>query len=156
MPTEVLQRLSHTLSLSDEERDGLLALLNQALGDQRTEAAGALARALIAKLERPGTDLSAASTRVASGLEEGMSATEVLFIGEQGRFQMASEELGDFIQFLRDNKVRVEVETEDAFQSGGRSYGYGRLVHPFDADSVKGFFQMWHQAQRSRGAGEVV
>jgi hypothetical protein len=32
--------------------------------------------------------------------------------------------------FLRDHEVRVELESAQAFRSGGEAYGYGRLIHP--------------------------
>jgi hypothetical protein len=66
MPAQVLQQSNYTVTLSDQERDGLLALLRQAFAEARVEAhrthtpdfrdqvlgQQALIRALIEKLER--------------------------------------------------------------------------------------------------------
>jgi hypothetical protein len=69
---------------------------------------------------------------------------------------MTATDLGDFIPFLRDHEVRVDVEPGDAFRSGGAAYGYGRLVHPYDIDSVAALYRTWRQAQGSRAAGAMT
>jgi hypothetical protein len=170
MSAEVLQLSSHTLTLSGEERDTLLDLLRRALGDTRVEVHRThtpafrdlvlgqerVIRAVIERLEQLGSDQTGVSPGIPSGIEEGSAVTDELFIGEQGRFQMTADDLEDFIQFVRDHEVRVEVETAGAFHSGGTVYGYGRLLHLFDADSVKNLYRTWRQARRSRTAGELA
>lgn len=167
MSVQVLQQSSYTLTLSGEERDVLLGLLRPTLGEARVEVhrthtpafrdavlgheAGI--RALIEKLERLCPDRAAVSTRTSTGIEEVSPMPDAVYIDEEGRFQMAAEELEGFIRFLRDNEVRVEMETADAFRSGGTAYGYGRLLHQYDADSVDRLYRTWTQAQRSRTAG---
>jgi hypothetical protein len=79
---------------------------------------------------------------------------EVVYIDDEGRFQMAAEDLGDFIQYLQNNKVRVEAEASDAFHSGGKAYGYGRLLHLFDADLVGSLYRSWKAARGSGAVGE--
>jgi hypothetical protein len=157
MSTQVLQQSRHTLTLSGEERETLLELLRKTLGEVRIEVHRthtpsfresvlcheALIRTLIEKLERPGPDQSESSPRIRGGIEEGASLIEELYIDEGGRFQMSTEDLEGFIRFLRDNEVRVEEETADAFHSGGKAYGYGRLLHLFDADSVSTLYRTW-------------
>jgi len=170
MSAQVLQQSSHTLNLSGEERDSLLGLLRQALGEARVEvhrthtpafrdsvlAQEAVIRALIEKLERLRPDQTEVSPRIPAGIEEGSPVPDVVYIDEQGRFQMATEDLEDFIRFLRDNEVRVEAEAADAFQSVGKTYGYGRLLHLFDADLVHTLYRTWKQAQGSRAAVETA
>ena len=70
---------------------------------------------------------------------------DALFIDEQGRFQMPSEDLESFLGFLRENEIRGRVETPDAFRSGKKSYSYGRLLHLYDADSVDRLYRTWKQ-----------
>ncbi|MFI5455701.1 MAG: hypothetical protein ACHRXM_09645 [Isosphaerales bacterium] len=170
MPAEVLQLSSHTLTLSSEERDTLLDLLRQALGETRVEVhrthtpafrdkvlgQECIIRAVIERLEQIGPDQTEVSPGIPAGIEEGSAVADELYINEQGRFQMAAEDLEDFIQFVRDNEVCVEVETADALHSGGKVYGYGRLLHLFDADSVSDLYRMWNVARQSRAAGEVT
>jgi hypothetical protein len=76
-----------------------------------------------------------------------------LILDNEFRFQMASDELDDFIGYLRENEVRAEVVTRDAFHSEGRAYGYGRLIHPFDSESVAKLYRTWRQLQESLPPG---
>jgi len=170
MSAQVLQQSSYTLTLSDEEHDSLLGLLRQTLGEARVEVhrthtpafrdavvgEAAVIRALIEKIERVRPDWTEVSSKSLAQVEEGSPVPDVVYIDEQGRFQMAAEDLEDFIQFLRDNEVRVEVEAADAFQSVGKAFGYGRLVHLFDADSVKRLYRTWKQVQASRAMVETA
>ena len=59
-----------------------------------------------------------------------------LYIDEEGRFQMAAADLEEFIRFLRDHEVRVDVETADVFRSGGGPTATAGSLHLYDADSV--------------------
>jgi hypothetical protein len=63
---------------------------------------------------------------------------------------MAAEDVEEFIGFLRENTVHAEVEPEVVVHSGGETYGYGRLIHLFDADSVSTVYRMWNQVHDSR------
>jgi hypothetical protein len=168
MSTKVRQQSSHILSLSGAERDSLLGLLRQALGEARTEvrrthtpgfresvlAQHALLRALIEKLERLAPDQTETAPGNPDGIEEESPATDLLYVDEQGRFQMTTEELGDFLRFLRDNEVLAEVETAHAFRSGTKAYGYGQILHLYDIDSVKHLYRTWKQQRASRTPGE--
>jgi hypothetical protein len=69
---------------------------------------------------------------------------------------MAAADLEDFLPFLRDREVPVDVETTDAFRSGGEAYCYGRLLHPYDADTVSTLYRTWKLAQGSRVAGATT
>ena len=44
-----------------------------------------------------------------------------LFIDEQGRFQMAPDDLAAFVGFLRENEVLCSAEEPGAFAAEGRS-----------------------------------
>lgn len=165
MSAQVLQQSSYILSLSDEERDGLLGLLRQALGESRVEAhrthtpdfrtlvlsQQAVIRLLIEKLEglRPGRPGAAEAVYA----EEEAPLIDPLYIDDAGRFQMAAADLEGFLPFLRDHEVRVELEAAESFRSGGIAYGYGRLVHPYDVDSVCEMYRAWKQAQGGRTPG---
>jgi hypothetical protein len=70
-------------------------------------------------------------------------------LDERGRFQMASEELGDFIKYLRENEVQAETETPDAFHSEGRAYGYGRVIEPFDFEAAANLYHTWRELHES-------
>lgn len=160
MSAHVAQQSRYSLILSDAERDGLLALLRQAFGEARVEAhrthtpdfrdlvigQQAVIRALVEKLERLVPE-SMRAPAPAFGIEAEGPLVEELAIDGVGRFQMAAADLEDFLPFLRDHEVRVEVENSEAFRSGGEAYGYGRLVHPYDADSVRALFRTWKLAQ---------
>jgi hypothetical protein len=133
LSAKVLQQSSYTLTLSSEERDALLSLLRQALGEARVEAhrthtpafrdlvldQQAVIRILIEKLEGQQPDQTEVSPRISVGIEERSAMIDELYVDEQGRFQMPTEDLEDFVPFLRDNEIRAEVETADAFHSGG-------------------------------------
>lgn len=166
MLAQVLQQSSYTLTLSGQERDSLLGLLRQALGESRVEAhrthtpdfrdlvldQQAIIRALVEKVERLGPDRIGVSPEAPVGIEEGAVIGD-LYINDEGRFQMAAADLEDFLRFLRDHEVGVVIETVDAFRSGGEAYGYGRLLHLYDADSVTTLYRTWRQAQGTRVAG---
>jgi hypothetical protein len=166
MSTKVRQQSNHILTLSVAERDGLLGLLRQARGEARTEvrrthtpafresvlAQQTLLRTLIEKLERLGPNPSDVAPGIPDETEKESAATDVLYVDAQGRFQMLTEEMHDFLRFLRNNEVLAEVETLDAFHSGMKAYGYGRLVHPYDVDSVSHLHRTWKQERSSRGA----
>ena len=166
MSARVPQPSNYTLPLSEQEREVLLGLLRQSLGEARievhrthtpefrelVEGQEALIRALIEKLEGPGPARFEPEPLVPGGIEEQASVIEDLYIDDGGRFQMAAADLDDFIRFLRDHEVRVEVESAEAFRSGGEAYGYGRLIHPYDVDSASALFRTWKLAQGSRAA----
>jgi len=170
MSTELMQQTGYTVTLSGEERESLLRLLRQTLGDARVEmhrthspafrelifGEQAVIKALVEKLERTSTDQLAVSPRMPAGIEEGWPVPDVIYIDEAGRFQMATEELEEFIRFLHDNEVRVEAETTGIFHSGGKAHGYGRLLHLFDADAVSRLYRTWRHARASTAAGEIT
>ena len=83
-------------------------------------------------------------------------SSEVLYVNEQGRFQIPTAELEGFLGFLHDNGVLAEAETADAFHSGTKAYGYGRLLHLYDIDSVNHLYQTWKQGQASRAEEETA
>jgi hypothetical protein len=163
MSAQVLQQTTYTLTLSDQERDDLLALLRRAFAESRVEVhrthtpdfrdlvvgQAAVLRGLVEKLERALPDQGRVSPATPVALAEEMPVIDDLFIDDQGRFQMAAADLEDFLPFLRDHEVRVETEPASAFQSGGVAYGYGRLVHPYDAESVSPLYRTWRLAQGS-------
>jgi len=169
MPAENLQQLNLTVTLSDKERDTLLSMLRQALGETRVEVhrthtpdyramvldQEALIRGLIAKLETLQPVPPEVSLTIRTGSSGEAVVTDDVYLDDQGRFQMAAEDLGVFVRFLRDNKVHAEVESADAFQSGGKAYRYGRLLHSFDADSVKRLYHTWRQTRGSRAPEET-
>jgi hypothetical protein len=169
MSAQVLQQTSYTLTLSGQERDALLGLLRQAFTETRVEAhrthspnfrelvlgQESLIRDLVEKLEHLGPDQAAASPAIRIEIEEETPVIDELYIDGGGRFQMAAADLEDFIPFLRDHEVCVDVEAADAFRSGGAPYGYGRLAHPYDIDSVAALYRTWRQAQGSRAAGAM-
>jgi len=170
MSTAVLHLWGHTLTLSGEERESLLRLLRQTLGEARVEmhrthtpafresvsGEQSVIRALIEKLERASAEQIEVSPRMPAGIEEGWPVQDVIYIDEMGRFQMPTDELEDFIRFLRDNEVCVEAETTGVFHSGGKAHGYGRLLHLFDADSVSKLYPTWKHARASGAAGETA
>ncbi|QEH38991.1 hypothetical protein OJF2_76030 [Aquisphaera giovannonii] len=69
-----------------------------------------------------------------------------LYINEQGRFQIASEELAGFVAYLRENAVPCDVQPAERVQAGGRSYGVIRLQHLYDTDTARGLYRTWRQA----------
>jgi hypothetical protein len=170
MSAQDRKQSTYTVTLSDQERDGLLGLLRQTFAETRVEAhrthtpnfrglvlgQEALVRGLIEKLERLGPDQPAASPKILIEIEQEGPVIDARYIDGGGRFQMAAAELEDFIPFLRDNEVRVDVETKDAFRSGGVAYSYGRLVHPYDTDSVGALYKTWSQMQGRRKAGTMA
>jgi hypothetical protein len=170
MSAQVLQQLSYTLTLSDQERDSLLGLLRQAFAETRVEAhrthtpgfrelvlgQQALVRSLVEKLEHLGPDQPAASPVFPFESKEDAPVIDDLYIDECGRFQMAAADLDDFIPFLRDHEVRVDVDVADAFRSGGTPYSYGRIVHAYDIVSVAALYRTWRRAQGSRSAGAMA
>lgn len=170
MSAPVIQQPTHTLTLSSEERDSLLGLLRQTLGEARVEVhrthtpawrelvigQEVLIRNLIAKLERLTVHPSGVSPTTLTGIEEGPPVADDLYIDEQGRFQMAAEDLEDFIGFLRDNEVHAEIEPAVVVHSGGHTYRYGRLLHLFDADSASSLYRMWKPSRQSRAAETVT
>src|SRR5262245_54417846 len=121
MPVEILQQLNLTLTLSEKERDTLLSMLRQALGETRMEVhhthtpdyrelvldQEALIRGLIAKLETVQPVSPEVSLTIRTGSSGEAVVTDDLYLDDQGRFQMAAEDLGTFVRFLRDNKVYV-------------------------------------------------
>lgn len=167
MSTQVRQQSCYTLTLSGQERDGLLTLLRRAFAEARVEAhrthtpdfrelvlgQEAGLRSLIDRLEQLCPDESAGTLEVPVAMEEEVPLIDDLYIDEGGRFQMAAADLEDFLPFLRDHEVRVELATAEAFRSGGEVYGYGRLVHPYDTDSVRALYRTWKQAHVARTAG---
>ena len=170
MTTNVLEQSTFALTLSGGERESLLRLLRQTLGEvcvevHRTHTPAfrevvlgeqAVIRALIEKLERACPEETEVSPTTPGGIEEGSPMPDVIFIDDQGQFQMAMEDLEDFIRFLGENKVRVEAETANVFHSGGKAHGYGRLLHLFDTDSASRLYRTWKQARASGTAGEMA
>lgn len=164
MSAQIFQSSSYTLGLSDRERDFLLGLLRQAHGESRVEAhrthtpdfrelvlgQESVIRSLIERLERIRPEPSGGSPAMPIAIGEEAPLIDPLYIDEGGRFQMTAVDLEDFLPFLRDHEVRVELEAAEAFRSGGEAYGYGRLVHPYDADSVRALYRTWKQAQGIR------
>ena len=160
MSAQVSQQSRYTLTLSDQERESLLGLVQQALADARVAAhrthtpdyraliigQAVLLRELVEKLGRLGPDRPAAPTEIPVAIAGEAPVIDELYIDEEGRFQMAAAELDDFIPFLRDHEVRVDVEAAEAFRAGGAAYGYGRLAHSYDADSVAALYKTWRQA----------
>lgn len=80
------------------------------------------------------------------------------FIDEQGRFQMASDDLTAFLEFLHANKILCSAEEPSAFTAEGQAYGYGRLHHLYDMEAAEDLHRFWKsdrevsregQAQRS-------
>jgi hypothetical protein len=163
MSPQVIPQPTHTLTLTAEERDSLLRVLRKMLGDARIEVhrthtpafregvlgEEVLIRNLIGKLEHVSVRQGGVSPSSLTGIEEGPPVHDDLYIDEQGRFQMPAEDLEDFMEFLRDNKVHAEIEPEVVVHSGGHTYGYGRLVHLFDAESACRLYRMWQRAQES-------
>lgn len=170
MSAQVVQQSSYTLTLSDQERNSLLALLRQAFAVSRVEVHRThtpdfrelvldeqiAIRSLIERLERLCPDSMGETSAIPVPLETEAPLIDALYIDEGGRFQMAAADLEDFLPFLRDHEVRVELETADAFRSGGETYGYGQLVHPYDADTVCDLYRTWKQARGRRTAGAMV
>ena len=74
--------------------------------------------------------------------------TDELYIDDDGRFQIPSEELAGFAAYLRENEVPCDVEEAATFLSGGRLYGYVRLHHLYDLQSAGDLYRTWR-----RGAG---
>lgn len=68
-----------------------------------------------------------------------------LYLDEEGRFQMLSEELNDFIQFLRDNEVRCNVIQRDAFRAEGEPYSFARIHHPFEIEVAQELYRKWRR-----------
>lgn len=161
MSPQVLQQSSYGLTLTGQEREFILGLLRQAFGESRIEAhrthtpdfrdlvlgQESVLRNLITRIERLAPEESTASSAIAGGIEEEMPLIEDLLIDDEGRFQMVMADLEDFIRFLRDNEVRVEIEKADAFRSGGVAYGYGRLIHPYDTESASNLYRTWKLAR---------
>jgi hypothetical protein len=100
MPAEVIQQADYTLTLSGQERDCLLGLLRQALGEARVEAhrthtpdfrdlvlgQEALLRALIERLVGLRPERAGPAPTAPAGTEEGAAVSDVLYLDEQGRF----------------------------------------------------------------------
>lgn len=164
MSTQVLQQTRCTLHLSDPEREVLLDLLRQALGETRVEAhrthtpdfrelvldQQATIRGLIGKLERSETDQEEGSSAVAARIEVEGPLFEDLFIDDHGRFQMRLAGLADFLDFLRDHKVFAEIEASAPVRAGGALFGYGRLLHLYDADEAIVLHRTWRQSRGGR------
>ncbi|WP_435005472.1 hypothetical protein P12x_003336 [Tundrisphaera lichenicola] len=68
---------------------------------------------------------------------------EELFIDEQGRFQMPSDQVEAFLEFLRENKVPCTVKEPNAFNTEGRSYSYANLDHRYDAEEAASLYRNW-------------
>ena len=170
MSAQVVQQSSYMLTLSDQERDALLGLLKQAFAEARVEAhrthtpdfrdqvlgQQAVIRGLLERVERLSPEPMGVSAAIPAGIEVDAPVSDELYIDDEGRFQMAATDLEDFLPFLRDHEVRVDVETANAFRSGGEAYGYGRLVHPYEANSVCTLYRTWRLAQGSRVAGATT
>lgn len=166
MATGILQQTSYTVTLSDRERDDLLALLRRAFEEARVEVHRThtpgfrefvigqedVLRELIVKLERIRPCPAETSTEFAGGIETEAPLVDALFMDAEGRFQMAAADLDEFIGFLRDHEIRAEAETSGTFRSAGEIYGYGRLAHLYDADSASDLYRTWRQARTSRSA----
>lgn len=146
MTTQILQRAQRTVSLSEEERDGLLGLLRQALREDRLPTELQLFGRLIRKLEELRTWPIAEAPPPRAGIEEERPIVEELYIDETGRFQMGAAELEEFTRVLADRGIPIQVDSADAFRSGGVTYGYGRLLHPYEADSVVVVYRAWKMA----------
>ncbi|WP_406695636.1 hypothetical protein V5E97_31980 [Singulisphaera sp. Ch08] len=67
------------------------------------------------------------------------------FIDEQGRFQMATDDLTAFMEFLQANKILCSAEEPSAFTAEGRTYGYGRLHHLYDAEAAEDLHRHWNR-----------
>lgn len=156
MSTLVRNRSHCTIALSADERDGLLGLLRQTSGlHDRAQTDQALIRALIAKLERAAPDDETPTAVPPTATVEASPVTDELYIDAEGRFQLPAADLGEFIDFLRDHEVRVELESGDTFRAAGQAYGYGRLLHLYDSDSVGELYRNWERA-RGRGVEGVA
>ena len=68
-----------------------------------------------------------------------------LFINDEGRFQLPSEELAGFAAYLRENEVPCDVEEAGTFRAEGRSYGFGRLHHLYDMETAQDLYHTWRQ-----------
>jgi hypothetical protein len=170
MSAQVIPQPTHTLALTTEEKDSLLRLLRKTLGEARVEAhrthtpafregvlgEEVLIRNLIAKLEKVAVRDGGAAPATYTGIEEGPPVHVDLYIDKQGRFQMPAEELDEFIGFLRDNEIHAEVEPAAVVHSGGHTYGYGQLLHLFDAESASSLYLMWKQAQSNHAPACAV
>jgi hypothetical protein len=164
MSSQVLHRSSCTVTLSGEERDGLLELLRQARGDgrveaDRTHASGyrdvvldqqTLVLGLIEKLERPGPDPASPTPVAPTASGEAPPIIDELYIDAEGRFQIASDDMVDFLDFLRDHGIHVQVEATKSFHSAGHAYGIARLMHLYDVDSTSELYRTW---EKTRGRG---
>lgn len=75
-----------------------------------------------------------------------------IFVDERGGFQLPREELGDFIQFLRDHEVPCDVEEVGTFRTEGRAYGLGRLQHLYDVDTTLDLYRTWSRMTKEARA----
>ena len=71
--------------------------------------------------------------------------SDELFITEDGRFQMPSEQLAGFAAYLRENGVLCDLDPAGAFQSEGHSYAFGRLHHLYDLESTQKLYRVWRE-----------
>lgn len=153
MSTQAHDESRSLLILSDAEREGLLTLLQGVPAESLAEVHrvhGADLRALAERLKRLGSGLPDRPQVFPVEAEEGAPVIEELFIDESGRFQMAAEDLEDFLPFLRDHEVRVDLEESGAFRSGESFYAYGRLAHPYDIQTVASLYRTWRLAHAGR------
>ena len=153
MSAQARQESNYMLILSGVEREALLTVLRRASAETLAEAhraQGADLNALAERLERLDPNLPARSQAIPVEAEEGVPLIEELYIDESGRFQMTEEDLEDFLPFLRDHEVCVDLEAKSAFRSGGSSYAYGRLAHPYDIQTVGSLYRTWRLAHLGR------
>ena len=77
-----------------------------------------------------------------------------IYFDDQGRFQMAKEELDDFVKFLRENKIGCEIEpAERHFHSGGMVFAFAKIQHPFDADNTQKLYHFWRDLREGPSPG---
>ena len=158
MSAQARHESSYTLILSGAEREGLLMVLRTVPAQTLAEAhrtQGDDLRGLAERLERLDPNLPARPQAIPVEAEEGAPVIEELYIDESGRFQMTEEDLEGFLPFLRDHEVSVEVEAKSAFRSGGSSYAYGRLAHPYDIQTVASLHRTWRLAHMGRATAMV-
>jgi hypothetical protein len=78
-----------------------------------------------------------------------IAMSDDIFIDDDGRFQMPSDELAGLVAHLRENHVPCDMEDAGALRLGGRPYGYARVKHLYDLEIARRLCHAWRP-----GAGE--